>query len=945
VDAIKSNHAIAFVGSGLSVPRAPSWRELLYELVAEAEDLHFARKDLLAAMRLIEAERFVDAASVIANLFTPHALSKAIVQAMTYSRVRESVPWHGGRRPAAARVIGTTDRPVPRDLRPTESHEILLRLNLQAIITTNYDRLLEAALGSDEIASFSCTSFTAALPIRPWQQFILHLHGDVRYPADIVFSAGHYARVSETPAFSFMDSLLRTCVTLWIGYSHSDPDLAWAMDNRRVNEFSDNFQIVLESDVEMIQMCRVWNINPILLDNYAQLPAFLKQLADVTNARPYVTVPFAGSTHKTPDPGTLNPLGQAVTDRFLSGPLATLPKNVVNPGVVVRTKERQFDPDEVFRIWTSEFAPKKNAIVAAPAAGKTVLLCRFAQWLHDQLAEEGVIDHRLIPIVLFLGPDNLPDRITRDKPFWKQVERWAHGPAVGYHVAETPELLMPWLAAGAVYLLFDGLDEFGARRRGELDELLAQLSSLVRDYGIKVFLTCREVFWSQQIRLLDKDSWDEVGILPFSPEDVERIVPYPGLGRFAYDSAGKPKFGVLNRLLVSFVVALNSDGQSAAGFESRYRLYSEWAKFVTGKYKVRFKSDIPSADWLELFKDTALQLLRNLAVSVSPPVLPDGQSVPFPQIAATGILVPSADGRGVKFYHESINEFFVSRVLVDSFQRVLDSSADSDVLVGLPLAQVDLDFLQVSLYGFLNESLGSQYLRKMRKAVARAGLLPCEDRMVRLIRNLVEYVGMVFEEVADTGATVDWLLGLMRMNELDTVIRYNAARALERIHAWAPKPYFDYMSDWNDRNWSNERKQAEVEKLHPWAVRGYRIKRGKDKEEVVGRKPGENQYLAVLRTEPPDAVLQVRVSQELGELLIQALEQLPSLPSPRPEPGKWRPFDLLLINYSYAWVRWYHPGHSALLEQVRGLARTYEATNETVENLCHWVSHEGFQYR
>ena len=504
---------------------------------------------------------------------------------------------------------------------------------------------------------------------------------------------------------------------------------------------------------------------------------------------------------------------------------------------------------------------------------------------------------------------------------------------------------MPWLEAGAVYLLFDGVDEFGARRKGDLDELLAQFSSLVRKYGIKVLLTCREVFWSQQVRLLDKDSWDEIGISPFTPEDVERIVPYPGLGRFAYDSAGKPKRGVLNRLLISFVVALNSDKRSAADFESRYRLYFEWARFVTEQYRVRFKSDIPSADWLVLFKDTALELLRNLAVSVPPPVLPDGRSVPFPQIAATGILVPSADSRGVKFYHESINEFFVSWALVDSFRQVLDHSVDSQLLTGLPLAQVDLDFLQTSLYGFLSESLGSHYLTEMQQAVGRAGLLPCEDRTVRLIRNLVEYVGMVFEEVSDTDATVDWLLGLMRMNELDTVIRYNAARALERIHPWAPRPYFDYMSDWNDRDWSNERNQAEVEKLHPWAVRGYRIKKSKDKEELVGRKPGETPYLAVLRTNPPDPVLQARVSQELGELLIQVLEQLPSLPSPHPEPGTWRPLDLLLINYSYAWVRWYHPVHSALLEQVRKLAKDHGATTETVENLCRWVSHEGFRYR
>jgi hypothetical protein len=208
---------------------------------------------------------------------------------------------------------------------------------------------------------------------------------------------------------------------------------------------------------------------------------------------------------------------------------------------------------------------------------------------------------------------------------------------------------------------------------------------------------------------------------------------------------------------------------------------------------------------------------------------------------------------------------------------------------------------------------------------------------------------MVFEELSDTGATVAWLLALMRMNELDTVIRYNAARALERIHPWAPKPYFDYMSDWNDKDWSKERTQADAEKLRPWAVRGYRVKeRYKDedrkqvKEEIVGRRPGQFPYLAVLRDKPPDSELQARVSSALGGLLIQVLEQLPSLA--RGKHGTWRPVDLLLINYSHAWVRWYHSEHSALIDEVRRLAKKNGATKETIENLCIWVGHEGFHY-
>src|ERR1035438_1485060 len=159
VDAINGNHAIAFVGSGISVPSgAPSWRELLYELLATAEDLPLQSKNpLLVAMQHIERNDYIEAASIIANLFQPHALSGAIVQAMTYSRKPIPMPGRTLKGSPHGRLIKTTDRPIPRDLRPTKSQELLLRLNLQAIITTNYDRLLEAAWGSDKIASFSRT--------------------------------------------------------------------------------------------------------------------------------------------------------------------------------------------------------------------------------------------------------------------------------------------------------------------------------------------------------------------------------------------------------------------------------------------------------------------------------------------------------------------------------------------------------------------------------------------------------------------------------------------------------------------------------------------------------------------------------------------------------------------------------------------------------------------
>lgn len=925
IDAIKSNHAVAFVGSGLSsAGGAPSWRELLAALIRVAEAQGVDSAQLEAVECLLGQERLVDAATAIRSFLSREAIEDAIVQTFNHP---------------------------DRRINYTDSHKALLTLNLQAIITTNYDRLLEAALDSSDIVSYSWTSFARALPIRPWQPFILHIHGDIKHNQDIVLSVGDYAVIAGKPAFEYVEKLLSTTVTLWMGYSHSDPDFAFALSPFR---FSHSFQIVRRCDTSLISLCIAKRITPILLETYDQIPAFIASLAQKTGARSHKVAAFVGAGAKPKDPATLNPLGLAATNQFLSELLSRLPRQPIDPRVVLLGQERQMDPKELFQIWTAAPVPgigRKIAIVAPPATGKTVLLSRFAEWLLDQFQPEGIPTPRhlrLFPIILFLTADNLSETVSRESPLWEQVERWAQGPIAGYHEVETRGVLDPWLEKGAVYLLFDGLDEFGARRRGELEDLLWHLSELVSEKGITVLLTCREVFWNQQVRASDKASWEEIGILPFTPEEIERIVPRPGLGRFAYDTDGKPKRGVLNRQLVSFVLALKRGGQSPESFESRYQLFSNWAMYTAVTCGKRFASDVPAEEWLVLFKNTALNLLRHRLLSVPLPGLQGGRSIPYHQIAATGILTPSADGRDVKFYHESINEFFVSWVLVENFWKVLDSAISLDTLSELPLAHVDLDFLQTSLHGFLHEVLGSDYVRNMIKAVERSSFMTGEDRTTNLMRNLVEYVGITFEGGYDTNVVVDWLLGLMRRSELSPVIRYNAARALERIHPRAPKPYFDYMSDWGDRDWRKERNEARGEKLCPWAIRGYYKKKGTDKEgkeseEIVGRRPGKWPALFVLRTAPVDPNLQAHVSKELARMLVDLLERLPSFPPPEPKAGPWRHIDWLLINYSHTWVRWYCADHRDLLKTVRDLAKVNGAGKETIENLFQWVDHKGFR--
>jgi len=86
----------------------------------------------------------------------------------------------------------------------------------------------------------------------------------------------------------------------------------------------------------------------------------------------------------------------------------------------------------------------------------------------------------------------------------------------------------------------------------------------------------------------------------------------------------------------------------------------------------------------------------------------------------------------------------------------------------------------------------------------------------------------------------------MRRSELSFVIRYNAARALERVHPWAPKPYFDYMSDWGDRDWRKNgiRPAWRNSALgHPRLLQEKgKDKEGKEREELLDGNPEDGRH-------------------------------------------------------------------------------------------------------
>lgn len=119
------------------------------------------------------------------------------------------------------------DRPLPR------AHQVLSAIPWQAIITTNYDHLIERALDENRVSHRKLVldpSFTLGTPD---QLNVLKIHGDLDVPTSLVITRGDFDDFDRRyPSIqSYLSFLARTSIFLFVGYGLRDRDFQhlWAM--------------------------------------------------------------------------------------------------------------------------------------------------------------------------------------------------------------------------------------------------------------------------------------------------------------------------------------------------------------------------------------------------------------------------------------------------------------------------------------------------------------------------------------------------------------------------------------------------------------------------------------------------------------------------------------------------------------------------------------------
>ena len=168
---------------------------------------------------------------------------------------------------------------------PTDLHRDLLRLFAKKesirIVTTNFDMLFERA--AQDIFDSNPEVFRApALPLGRDFNGIVHIHGLVSHPLDMVLTDADFGRayLSDGWAGRFLVELFRNFTVLFVGYSHDDTIMKYLARALPTSETGGRFVLTEESEDDKWQ---ILGISRIIFKNspdYKALYEGVRGLAD-----------------------------------------------------------------------------------------------------------------------------------------------------------------------------------------------------------------------------------------------------------------------------------------------------------------------------------------------------------------------------------------------------------------------------------------------------------------------------------------------------------------------------------------------------------------------------------------------------------------------------------------------------------------------------------------
>jgi SIR2-like domain len=202
---LQRSRVVPFIGAGLSVSAGlPNWEHLLRELLGYAGGCGLLRSVAPEIKRAIASQQFEFAADELVNGLGDH-FAEALATVL--------------RRP---------------DLQPSAVHRLIATVMWPAIITTNYDDLLPAAMSANIKRLTWLDDIALGAALRRAEPHLLLAHGCLDQPSTLVLTVAQYRECLRHPAYrTYLKIMCSQYTLLFLGFSFTDRDIQWLLEDLR----------------------------------------------------------------------------------------------------------------------------------------------------------------------------------------------------------------------------------------------------------------------------------------------------------------------------------------------------------------------------------------------------------------------------------------------------------------------------------------------------------------------------------------------------------------------------------------------------------------------------------------------------------------------------------------------------------------------------------------
>ncbi|NIM11911.1 MAG: NACHT domain-containing protein [Candidatus Aminicenantes bacterium] len=268
IEQIAKGRAVAFIGAGLSQGAGlPGWPQLLKQMMDWGEQNRIAMDDRKELEEYIESGELLMAAEELRERLGKSAFHQFMMEVFLESKPE-----------------------------PTAAHQLLPKIPFSAVLTTNYDKLLEAVYVDPSIPSFTHLDH-AELSKALWsgEFYLLKLHGTIDRIESVVLGTTDYREVMHNNRAyrQCLSTLFSSKTVLFIGFGLTDRDLNLLLDELR-SIFHDytgtHYALMNTADVKPIKQKRFekdYNIKILpytpSAPHHPEVEVFLKELAKEVN--------------------------------------------------------------------------------------------------------------------------------------------------------------------------------------------------------------------------------------------------------------------------------------------------------------------------------------------------------------------------------------------------------------------------------------------------------------------------------------------------------------------------------------------------------------------------------------------------------------------------------------------------------------------------------------